>query len=365
MPSIGRTVLRLTALVLVLVVPARAADRIAAAPDAVDARLARSLEAFWNVEYGTAEELARSVLAAPAVDKAQMVEAHKCLACVYVMQKERRQALASLVSMFQLDPAARYSPDANYPPPVIRTYHEVRDSLFAGTMDVATIAIGDFENNSVYTGKFKDYDFGALARALPHLVGLDLAEVTSLKLVDRQRIAEVLKELAISESGMADPKNAVKAGQLLGAHAYVFGQYMLLSADQVRIDARVVRTATGEVLTARQVTAKFDGKPETFLALEKQLVTELMRTLDVELGRVDEKSADQMAAAWFARRKATVGGRPGYVDGIFLTADALAAEEAGDWPGAIEKWKAVSAADPGSETARIRIKVLEQTVAAG
>lgn len=331
----------------------------------VEARLAQSLEAFWNVEYATAEGLARSVLEQPGADREDLVEAHKCLACVHVMRRERKEALDALISMFQLDPGARYSPDANYPPPVIRTYHEVRDSLFAGTMDVATIAVGDFENNSVYTGKFGDYDFGALAKALPHVITLDLAGATSLKVVDRQRIGEVLKELAISESGMADPKSAVKAGQLLGAHAYIFGQYMLLSADRVRIDARVVRTATGEVLTAREVTARFDGKPETFLELEKKLVTELMAVLDLELGKGVDSDHEQLAADWFAKKKKLVERRSGYVEGVFLTSEALAAEEAGDWTAAIERWKKVVVADPGNETAQIRIKVLEQTVKQG
>lgn len=331
----------------------------------VDARLAQALEAFWNVEYASSETLARQVLEQPGARKEHLVEAHKCLACVQVMRRERQEALATLIAMFRLDPGARYSPDANYPPPVIRTYHEVRDSLFAGTMDVATIAVGDFENNSVYTGKFGDYDFGALAKALPHVVTLDLAGATGLKVVDRQRIAEVLKELALSESGMADPKSAVAAGRLLGAHAYVFGQYMLLSADRVRIDARVVRTATGEVLTAREVTARFDGKPETFLELERKLVTELMAVLDLELGKGVSREHEALAADWFAKKKKLLEGRAGYVEGVFLTSDALAAEEAGDWAAAIERWKKVALADPGNETARVRIRVLEQTVKQG
>ena len=228
-----------------------------------------------------------------------------------------------------------------------------------------TIAVGDFENNSVYTGKFKNYDFGALAKALPHLIMLDLTEAAKLKVVDRQRTAEILKEMALSTSGFADPTQAVQAGKLLGAHTYIFGQYMLLSADKVRIDARVVRTATGEVVVARQVTGTFSGKPEVFLQLEKQLVTELMKTLDQTLGSGLIENPAGVANAYFDKKAREVAGRTGYVDGIFLTSQALQAEEQKDYKGAIDQWKKVLAADPGNEMAAVRIKVLEQTVAQG
>lgn len=324
-----------------------------------------SMEAFWDSDYPAAEKLARSVMAEPRARKEDLVEAHKCLACVYVMQQAQRAALESLVRMFQIDPTARFSPDANYPPPVIQTYYTVRDSLFAGTMDLKTVAVGDFENNSVYTGKFKNHDFGALAKALPHLVMLDLTEATSLKVVDRQRTAEILKEMALSTSGFADPAQAVQAGKLLGAHAYIFGQYMLLSADKVRIDARVVRTATGEVVVAKQITGAFSGKPEVFLQLEKQLVTELMKTLDETLGSGLIGNPAGVANAFFDQKARRLAGRPGYVEGIFLTSQALQAEEQQDYRGAIDRWKQVLAADPGNEVASVRIKVLEQTVAQG
>lgn len=341
----------------------RAADtgNHVADPD-VRAALRQSMEAFWNAEYAAAETIARSIAGRPAAGKDDLVEAQKCLACVYVMRKERRQALDSLVQMFQLDPTARFSPDAHYPPPVVRTYYEVKDSLFVGTVDVKTVAVGDFENNSIYTGTFKDLDFGALSRALPHLITLDLAEATDLKIVDRQRTAEILKELAISESGIADPRMAVKAGQLLGAHAYIFGQYMVLSKDRVRIDARIVRTATGEVVTARQITAPFGGKPEVFLEIEKRLIGELMRALDLELGADISGQADQRAEAWFGERSKRLKGRDGYVEGLFRTSAALDAESRGDWAAAIAGWKQVAEADPGNEVARIRIQVLEQTI---
>jgi TolB-like protein len=317
-----------------------------------------SMDAFWNQEYKSAEEMARSVVGAPGATKADLVEAQKTLACVYVMQKQQLAAIQSLMSMLKIDPTARFSLEESYPPPVISRYWSVRDSLFSGTTDIKTIAVGDFENNSVYTGKFKDYDFGALAKALPHLITCDLAEAGDLKVVDRQRTSELMKELAISASGVADKKQGVKIGKFLGAHAYIFGQYMVLSKDKVRIDARVVQTATGEVLQARQVTAEFSGDPEKFFALEKQLITELLTTLKASGVRTADDPVGQ-ASAYFEKRSKNVGNRKGYVEGLFLTAEALRAEEARDYKTAVDGWKKVLAADPGNELAALRVKVLE------
>lgn len=329
------------------------------------AMIEQAMDAFWNTEYLKAEEIAQEVAAQPSANKSELADAQKVLTCVYVMREARQEALQALVRMFEIDRTARFSPDAHYPPPVIRSYYTVRDSLFPGTMDINTVAVGDFENNSVYTGKFKNYDFAALERALPHLISLDLVEAAGLKVVDRQRTAEILKEMQLSTSGFADPAQAVQAGRLLGAHAFIFGQYMMLSADKVRIDARVVKTATGEILAARQITGVFGGKPEVFFELERQLVTELMKTLDQALGLEVLDDAETLAGNYYDRKAKVIRARPGYVEGMFLTAQALEAEEGGDYRSAVDRWREVLKVDPENDVAATRVKVLQPMVAQG
>lgn len=335
-----------------------------ARPEDAPKVLKASMDAFWEQDYTTAEQLARQVAATPGTGKGDLIEAQKTLACIYEIQRQQMAAIKSIMTMLKIDPTARFSLEESYPPTVISRFWSVRDSLFAGTTDLKTIAVGDFENNSVYTGKFGNYDFGALSRALPHLVTRDLAQAGDLKVVDRQRTSEILKELAISTSGFADPKMAVKAGKLLGAHAYIFGQYMLLSASTVRIDMRVVKTATGEVLDARSITADFSGKPEKFFELEKQLVTELMTTLKTAGAGIEGDAVGQ-ANAYLKKKGDGISGRKGYVDGLFLTAEALKAEESKDYKGALNAWKKVLAADPANELAAVRIKVLEPLTGRG
>ena len=68
--------------------------------------------------------------------------------------------------------------------------------------------------------------------------------------------------------GMASAQEqGVKIGKFLGAHAYIFGQYMVLSKDKVRIDARVVQTAFSQRRKTLRNTLGGLLKPEDFVAL--------------------------------------------------------------------------------------------------
>lgn len=317
-------------------------------------------QAYWEQRYDQALELAKKIVAQPNVALDDKLSAYRCEACTHVARKQIVPAKESIAGMLQLDATARFSPDTDYPPPVLELYHSVRDSLFPGTMDVRTIAIGDFEDNSIYTGAFKDYDFSLFQKALLHTISADLAAATDLKLVDRQRITQIKDEIRLGQSDFADPQQAVRAGQLLGAHTFIFGQYMILSKDTVRIDARVVKTATGEVLLTKQVTGQFSGDPAKFLELEQELVTAIARGIDQVLAANEmESHVEEDAQSYFARKRTTINNRPDYVESKFLVAMALESEDSGDYQQAREAWKRVLEVDPANEVAPVRIQVLE------
>lgn len=317
-------------------------------------------QAYWEQRYDEALELARMIVSRSDVPLDDKLSAYQCEACTHVARREIDPAKDSITEMLRLDSSARFSPDTAFPPPVLELYHAVRDSLFAGTMDVRTIAIGDFEDNSIYTGTFKDYDFSLFNKALVHTISADLAAATDLKLVDRQRIHQIQDEIQLGQSDFADPEEAVRAGQLLGAHTFVFGQYMILSKDKVRIDARVVKTATGEILLTKQVTGQFSGSPEKFLELEQELVTAIAQGIDEILAaNAIESHVEEDTENYFAKKRATINSRPDYVESKFLVARALEIEDGGDYKEARDAWRHVLEADPSNEVAPVRIQVLE------
>jgi TolB-like protein len=133
-----------------------------------------------------------------------------------------------------------------------------------------TVAVLYFDNN---TGK-TDYD--ALGRGIAAMLITDLSAVPEIRLVERERLQAVLTEQQMSQSQLFDPATAVRAGKLLGAEYLLIGAFSSVDPN-LRIDTRVVRVETGEVVR----TAKVQGKEGKFFDLQQRLAQELIDGLPV------------------------------------------------------------------------------------
>jgi TolB-like protein len=146
----------------------------------------------------------------------------------------------------------------------------------------------------------------ALAAGLAEMVATDLGMVEALTVVDRSRLAAVLEELDLAESGLADPETAARAGRILGARYLVVGSLIAVE-PMLRIDARVVDTETTVISAAWTV----EGPLDEFFQLEKQLIQGLLRQLDVSPSPQDTTRLSQVAthsyeafAAWSRAQEA-------------------------------------------------------------
>ncbi len=315
-------------------------------------------DAYRKLDFDTAIKLSDSLQEA-GIDNAAKVDGYMCRAATLVAQRNMDGAREAIANMLALDPTARFSPDYEFPPPVIELYHVVREAMEPAGPDIRTVAIGDFEDNSIYVGGSKDLDTSRFAGVLVHTITADLAAATPLRIVDRQRTRTLLDEIELSQSGVVG-ENAAQAGKLLGAQTYIFGQYVILDKKTVRIDARVVHTETGEIILTRQVTGEFAGKAEKFLALEKELVLGLAAGIESILsGAGDETDLLDPTEAYFKTQESSVKGRKAYVEAKFLIAEALEMEDAGNYTTAADVWKRVLEKDPENEVAEFRLNILE------
>ena len=140
-----------------------------------------------------------------------------------------------------------------------------------------TIAIAYFDNN---TGKA---DLDSLGRGLADMLITDLSAVPVVRVVEREKLNQVLAELKLSRTKFIDPKSALRIGKGLAAQYVMTGGYAL-AGEILRIDARVIRVTDGQVVAADKV----EGSKEQFFALEKDLVDLLVVALDLKLGRADK-----------------------------------------------------------------------------
>ena len=136
----------------------------------------------------------------------------------------------------------------------------------AAAADPPTVAVLYFD----YEGK--DADLGLLRKGLAQMLISDLLGTPTIRVVERDRLQEVIAELKLQATNKIDQTTAVKAGKLLGARYLVLGGYFDVMKT-FRADARVVEVETGKVLFSAGAT----GKPEDFLSLEQKLAGDLGR----------------------------------------------------------------------------------------
>jgi TolB-like protein len=138
----------------------------------------------------------------------------------------------------------------------------------AGNDTRPTVAVLYFD----YSGKSED--MAVLRKGLAQMLISDLSALDGVRLVERDRIEEILAELKLGQSGKIDPASAAKVGKLLGARYMVLGGYFDLM-DTLRADARVIEVETGKVV--QSIGAQ--GKPQDFLGVEQTLSGELAKIL--------------------------------------------------------------------------------------
>ena len=138
-----------------------------------------------------------------------------------------------------------------------------------------TLAILPFENNSVSEPE----RYEPLSRGLAAMLITDLQKSgTTVKIIEREKIQALLKEVALSQSGSVDKETAVRVGRILGAQTIAFGSFMVLM-DQVRIDVRIVKVETSEMLMAESIM----GRSSDFIGLQQNLARQIGRSLRIAL----------------------------------------------------------------------------------
>ena len=141
----------------------------------------------------------------------------------------------------------------------MKIYYEVRKDVDGYEVQkrdpgMKTLAIMDFTNSSITDKE----DFDPLQQGLATLMIHNLNGATDLKVVERERIQWLLEEQALQrDTDVVDQQTAVRAGKLLGAHAVLFGGF-IVNNRRMWVNARLVDVETGEILLTEQVNTRPD-----------------------------------------------------------------------------------------------------------
>lgn len=107
------------------------------------------------------------------------------------------------------------------------------------------IAVLPFHNGGSY-GQDKE-NFDALEKGIAGMLISELQANPAARVVERERVQQLLDEQKLAESGNVDPGTAAKIGDLVGARYVVTGQFIDFYGD-FRLDARLVNVSTSEIV---------------------------------------------------------------------------------------------------------------------
>jgi len=135
-----------------------------------------------------------------------------------------------------------------------------------------TIAISYFDNTS------GDKSYDPLIKGMADMLISDLSNIESIKIVEREKLDDLLKEINLGESKFIDNETAQKMGKGLGAQYILTGSFIVMG-DAFRIDARLINVESGEIVFSKAV----NGNKDTFFDIEKELAKEIISNLELSV----------------------------------------------------------------------------------
>ena len=174
----------------------------------------------------------------------------------------------------------------------MKQHREPRSALQQGVLALALFALTSAVQASeaakpvLAVLKFQDESGamplqGGVGRVLTNIIGTELAARDAFTVVERRKLAAVLEEQDLAQSGRLKPGEGAKIGQLTGAQYLVMGTITAYEDNEktevsggmfrrgkvesvsegayLAVDLRVVDTTSGEVAFARTVEGRTEG----------------------------------------------------------------------------------------------------------
>jgi len=256
---------------------------------------AKLAEALDHRIYGRFDEgiaLANSLLEREDLSNQDRIAVFEVLSIIYYSKGEEyySKSYDYLKQISGIGPCVIKLPHDIWPKGLRREWYSLVSAQDALTCpdttdtDIKTIAVMPFDNNSI--GKYQE-ELGALGAGLASFFQYDFGKISSLTIVERDKIDYILEEQKLSAGGKVDQATAIKAGRILGAQLMVFGSFTQLDDKQTRLVVRAVNVETSEIIAS----VEDQGKPDYF-ALEKSLVEKLCNDLNIKLSNEDKQLID-------------------------------------------------------------------------
>lgn len=197
-----------------------------------------------------------------------------------------------------------------------------------------TVAVFPFENYAVE----QQAQLAFMSDWVADSISAELLRTGELRVVEREKLLEILREQNLGATGLADPSTRATLGRISGAQTMIFGVFSSFG-ERFRMDARVVDTESGLVLK----TVSAQGGLKDARGVTADLTTQLVAGLGLEIARETGRAR--------LIDDATVKSVEAYYEGVEL-------ERAGKADAAIDAYKRSLELNPADTQARERLKSL-------
>ncbi|HFE65045.1 MAG TPA: hypothetical protein ENK14_11645 [Caldithrix sp.] len=156
---------------------------------------------------------------------------------------------------------------------------------FAQGQNRKTIAVLNFDNNSI-----ADRDqMESLRKGLADMLSTEMSQIQAFKVVEREKLQDLLSEISLGQSGAIDPASAQKVGRLVGAQTLLLGSFINMFGGKMRIDVRIVEVETGLTLKAVEESDKVDK----LFDMVKKIAKKIAKFYKIKITKNDRKRMEQ------------------------------------------------------------------------
>jgi len=248
--------------------------------ETVSDKLSEAIRLYTELDFDKGIDLAQQLLARPDVTSKDSVAIYAVISMLTYGKGEQyiTKSYEYLDRMAGLGPCRIHLPYEFWPQQLRDRWFSILQAKNLWTCPddkapgVTTIAVLEFDNYSV--GKYQQ-ELGYITKGLADFFESDFAQISDLKVVERDKIDYILREVEMVKSGAVEPATAVRVGRLMGAQIMIFGSITQLDDKKTKMLVKAVRVESSEIIATVEKT----GKPEYF-EMEKALVKEMAEKLD-------------------------------------------------------------------------------------
>ncbi len=204
-----------------------------------------------------------------------------------------------------------------------------------------TVAVMYFTNSALVGNA----DYQPLSKGMAELLITELSRNANIRVVERDRLQELLAEQNLSSGDRVDKETAVRMGKVLGAGHMLMGTFVIDPRENMRIDVRAVNTETSEI----EYVESIEGKASKLLSMVSELGSKVNGGL-----KLPPRPAD-------ATKFSDAGGKnPNQFRAMLLMSRAIEEQDRKNVPAAVALYKQAIEANPDFERAKVLLATLER-----